>query len=117
MRVNHHKQADPLSVLPVVHLVPPARTALPTLPSGGGDSSTCGLDRRTGEPSSFSGETSSVKSVQAIWLSYGYRLEFVGEAVFRELWLASVGFFVGNVVILTRVLIARQRSKGRRKTA
>lgn len=37
---------------------------------------------------------------QAIWLSLAYRLEFLGEAVFRELWLAGVGFFIVNVGLL-----------------
>lgn len=43
---------------------------------------------------------------QAVWLSLAYRLEFLGEAVFRELWLAGVGFFMINVGLL-RILIGR----------
>lgn len=34
---------------------------------------------------------------QAVWLSLAYRLEFLGEALFREVWLAGVGFFLVNV--------------------
>jgi len=37
---------------------------------------------------------------QAVWLSLAYKLEFLGEAVFRELWVAGVGFFVVNVGLL-----------------
>jgi phosphatidylinositol glycan class M len=51
--------------------------------------------------------------VQAVWLSYGYRLEFLGEPVYRELWLASVAFFLGNVGILARLLVIWRRSRRR----
>ena len=34
---------------------------------------------------------------QAVWLSIAYRLEFLGEPVFRELWAAGVAFFAVNV--------------------
>lgn len=37
---------------------------------------------------------------QAIWLNYGYQLEFLGESVYRELWMASLGFFVVNVGLI-----------------
>lgn len=37
---------------------------------------------------------------QAIWLSLAYRLEFLGESVYRELWAAGVGFFVVNAGII-----------------
>jgi phosphatidylinositol glycan class M len=37
---------------------------------------------------------------QAAWLSMAYRLEFLGEAVFKELWTAGVGFFIVNVGVV-----------------
>jgi phosphatidylinositol glycan class M len=37
---------------------------------------------------------------QAIWLSFAYRLEFLGENTFFALWIAGLGFFMANVWIL-----------------
>ena len=36
-------------------------------------------------------------ATQALWLYEGYRLEFLGESRFWELWVVSVGFFAANV--------------------
>ncbi|MBW0476169.1 hypothetical protein O181_015884 [Austropuccinia psidii MF-1] len=36
---------------------------------------------------------------QAVWLSQAYRLEFLGEPVFRLVWLSSIGFLAGNIWI------------------
>lgn len=41
---------------------------------------------------------------QAIWLTIAYRLEFLGEAVFLELWLASILFFLSNCWIVSKIL-------------
>jgi phosphatidylinositol glycan class M len=41
---------------------------------------------------------------QAIWLSYGYRLEFLGDPVYLELFGASVAFFLVNVGVICWLL-------------
>lgn len=38
------------------------------------------------------------------WLYWGYRLEFLGENVFFQLWLSSLLFFISNTVLLTQLL-------------
>jgi phosphatidylinositol glycan class M len=44
-----------------------------------------------------------------VWLGTAYRLEFLGENVFYQLWLWSVAVFVGNNTILWGVLSAGGR--------
>lgn len=39
-------------------------------------------------------------ATQALWLSYGYRLEFLGEPVFLQLWLSGAIWFASNAWIL-----------------
>jgi phosphatidylinositol glycan class M len=39
-------------------------------------------------------------SGQALWLSQAYRLEFLGEHVFFNLWVASIVFYVVQVGII-----------------
>jgi phosphatidylinositol glycan class M len=41
---------------------------------------------------------------QGIWLSIAYRLEFLGQPVFAELWVASLLFFAVNVGIVYSLL-------------
>lgn len=43
---------------------------------------------------------------QAIWLSYGYKLEFLGQAVFQELFVASLLFFLINAGIVCWLLVS-----------
>ncbi|GEM10220.1 phosphatidylinositol glycan, class M, glycosyltransferase family 50 protein [Rhodotorula toruloides] len=43
---------------------------------------------------------------QAIWLSQAYRLEMLGEAVYREVWLAGLGFLVVQAWVLRELLVA-----------
>ena len=38
------------------------------------------------------------------WLYWGYRLEYLGENVFLQLWLASVVFFMFNTRILVKII-------------
>lgn len=38
------------------------------------------------------------------WLYWGYRLEFLGENVFLQLWLAGCLFFLGNCWIIRKLL-------------
>ncbi|OMJ95430.1 hypothetical protein SteCoe_1195 [Stentor coeruleus] len=38
------------------------------------------------------------------WLYWGYRLEFLGENVFWELWAASLCFFVANARVLVKLM-------------
>lgn len=45
-------------------------------------------------------------SSQVLWLSQAYRLEFLGQSVFREVWMASLLFFVTNAWILRAVILA-----------
>ena len=40
------------------------------------------------------------------WLYWGYRLEFLGENVFLELWFAGALFFLGNCWIVGKLLAA-----------
>jgi hypothetical protein len=37
-------------------------------------------------------------SAYSYWLYWGYRLEFLGDSVFLQLWLAGVLFFLMNVI-------------------
>lgn len=46
---------------------------------------------------------------QAVWLSLAYRLEFLGENRFFEVWCASIAFFVINCCIIA-VMIGAYRS-------
>ncbi|PVG00553.1 hypothetical protein CPB86DRAFT_194739 [Serendipita vermifera] len=41
---------------------------------------------------------------QALWLSYGYKLEFLGEQVFLELWVSGTVMLVVNAWILGTLL-------------
>ncbi|KAF8311629.1 glycosyltransferase family 50 protein [Clavulina sp. PMI_390] len=43
---------------------------------------------------------------QAVWLSIAYRLEFLGHAVFPQLWIASIAFLVVNAFVLGRMIQA-----------
>lgn len=47
---------------------------------------------------------------QAIWLSLAYRLEFLGENLFLQVWMASLGVFGAHCAILLRFLKAYQYS-------
>lgn len=38
------------------------------------------------------------------WLYWGYRLEFLGENVFLQLWMASIMFFIANINVLTQLI-------------
>jgi phosphatidylinositol glycan class M len=40
---------------------------------------------------------------QALWLSQGYKLEFLGQQVFLHIWIASLIFFSINIAILCAV--------------
>ncbi|KIJ41293.1 glycosyltransferase family 50 protein [Sphaerobolus stellatus SS14] len=41
---------------------------------------------------------------QALWLSFGYKLEFLGEQVYLPLWGASMLFLVANSWILAKII-------------
>ena len=43
-------------------------------------------------------------ATQGIWLWYAYRLEFLGENTFYEIWLAGCAFFVVNVGIIIALI-------------
>lgn len=46
---------------------------------------------------------------QLMWLFFAYHLEFEGQNTFFEIWLAGIGFFVSNVVVLI-LFIKNQKS-------
>ncbi|BGP33799.1 GPI mannosyltransferase 1 [Rhodotorula toruloides] len=51
---------------------------------------------------------------QAIWLSQAYRLEMLGEPVYREVWLAGIVFLVIQTWVLRELLVAyRGPARGR----
>lgn len=43
---------------------------------------------------------------QALWLSFGYSLEFIGEQVFIQLWGASVLFLIVNSYVIVELIHA-----------
>jgi len=43
---------------------------------------------------------------QAVWLSLAYRLEFLGENVYLQLWGASVAFILLNSHVLVGIIKA-----------
>lgn len=49
-------------------------------------------------------------ATQAIWLSQGYRLEFLGEPVFKLVWLSSLAFLIGNSWIIGMLIVGYSRS-------
>jgi phosphatidylinositol glycan class M len=42
--------------------------------------------------------------VQALWLSEGYKLEFLGQDVFLTLWFRGLIYVVGNAWVLTAIM-------------
>eukprot|EP01024_Parvocaulis_polyphysoides_P009087 TRINITY_DN1277_c0_g2_i5.p1 TRINITY_DN1277_c0_g2~~TRINITY_DN1277_c0_g2_i5.p1 ORF type:complete len:403 (-),score=37.31 TRINITY_DN1277_c0_g2_i5:36-1172(-) len=46
--------------------------------------------------------------LQINWLYWGYALEFLGQQVFLQVWLSSLGFFVGNVVLVLVIILTFQ---------
>ncbi len=40
------------------------------------------------------------------WLFWAYRLEFLGENTFLQVWLASLLFFAVNVMVLAQCILA-----------
>lgn len=51
---------------------------------------------------------------QAVWLSDAYRLEFLGENVFRSLWLKSLGYVAANAWILVQIMEGYGTASGRK---
>jgi len=47
---------------------------------------------------------------QAIWLSQAYKLEFLGEPRFRQVWMSSIGFMLGHGWIIGMLILAFSRS-------
>ncbi|CAG9322145.1 unnamed protein product [Blepharisma stoltei] len=45
---------------------------------------------------------------EAHWLYWGYHLEFLGESVFLQIWIASSLFFISNLWILCEIIKASQ---------
>lgn len=43
-------------------------------------------------------------ATQGLWLYYAYRLEFLGENTFYNIWVASLLFFSANMWILMEFL-------------
>ena len=43
---------------------------------------------------------------QALWLSQAYRLEFLGEAVYYNLWVCGAVYVIGNAWVVGAVLDA-----------
>jgi phosphatidylinositol glycan class M len=41
---------------------------------------------------------------QALWLSQGYRLEFLGEEVFAELWVCGLVYLLGHAWVLGAII-------------
>lgn len=46
---------------------------------------------------------------QAVWLSQAYRLEFLGESVFGEMWAAGMLFLLANAGVLACFLVYARR--------
>ena len=46
---------------------------------------------------------------QALWLAGAYRLEFLGENVFFELWIRGLIYVVGNCWVLAGLMDAYAR--------
>ena len=46
-----------------------------------------------------------VYRLQFHWLFWGYRVEFLGENTFFELWIAGCLFFIANVWLMTRFVL------------
>lgn len=49
-------------------------------------------------------------STQAIWLSQAYKLEFLGEPRFRQVWMSSIGFMLGHGWIIGMLILTFSRS-------
>lgn len=42
---------------------------------------------------------------QGLWLWYAYRLEFLAENTFFSIWIAGIGYFIINVIIIISLVI------------
>ena len=43
-------------------------------------------------------------AAQGAWLALAFRLEFLGENTFLEIWMAGIGFFLANMLVVQQLL-------------
>jgi hypothetical protein len=49
---------------------------------------------------------------QGLWLWFAYRLEFLGENTFFEIWVAGIIYFIINVVIIIVIVLNHRVNPG-----
>ena len=100
---------DLSQVLSVVPLAAPASALETTFHPDSSDRDDRDLGRVSGEISLSPPEWFSISvclSKQAVWLSQAYNLEIAGTGGYLPVWIAGLGFFLGQVWVLKELLVS-----------